>query len=462
MGNAEFSQSQRWCPALGERMPSPADLLEFLSRHSEFEFHLCEFIETASYLPAAWLKFGSFCEKFNRPVNEVETRLRIIEAARLVPAYRNLACASSSIWQDIPVLEKSLLRENLQEYINPRFDKQRLWLRPTSGTTGPAFTTYYSSEFFVQMQLVDICKIAWLAGIYDSDFRSRPILCLSLHDKKYLPNRVWGPPDGSTGLTVRPIFDESDPGSVSKIIALLEECQPSILTLKPNILQHLLERSTSELRSSIKRVRAIVCSGAELTEELRLASNRELGIPTINAYGLSEIGFVGSECHLCCGFHVYPDVIVEVLRDGQVSSSGVGDLLLSSGSNAAMPLLRYRTGDIGEVALENCECGRTGKRIVKLSGRRVPNFRLRDGTEFAPTALDALLTVFPLQEFQVTQREVDLVEIGLQFPQSCDSDALSQQVKIFVKSEMRDLVRVLTVPITRGSDSKFQRYISLV
>ena len=115
--------------------------------------------------------------------------------------------------------------------------------------------------------------------------------------------------------------------------------------------------------------------GEPWTEEMRCAIEEELGIHAFNNYGLSEIigPGVAIECGCQQGMHVfedhfYPEIINpetgEVLPDGET-----GELVLTTLSKYAMPMIRYRTRDITKIIAEPCECGRTIRRIARISSR---------------------------------------------------------------------------------------------
>src|SRR3954451_18511785 len=142
--------------------------------------------------------------------------------------------------------------------------------------------------------------------------------------------------------------------------------------------------------------------GEPWTEGLREQIERELpGLRAVNFYGLSEMcgPGVATEClEVRDGLHVQEDhFLVEVVdpETGEVLGEGAeGELVFTTLLKEAMPLLRYRTGDIGSLTLEPCACGRTTGRIRGLRGRRDDMIIVR-GVNLYPSNVEHLLMGVP-------------------------------------------------------------------
>ncbi len=142
--------------------------------------------------------------------------------------------------------------------------------------------------------------------------------------------------------------------------------------------------------------------GEPWTDELREEIERELpGLRAVSFYGLSEMcgPGVAAEClDVRDGLHVHEDhFLVEVVdpESGAPLDEGVeGELVFTTLVKEAMPLLRYRTGDIGSLTLEPCACGRTSARIRGLRGRRDDMITVR-GVNLFPSNVEHLLLSVP-------------------------------------------------------------------
>ena len=137
--------------------------------------------------------------------------------------------------------------------------------------------------------------------------------------------------------------------------------------------------------------------GEPWTEGLRTKIDTALGIRAINFYGLSEMcgPGVATECLTARdGLHVQEDhFLVEVVdpEDGSPLPPGAdGELVFTTLTKEALPLIRYRTGDLGALSLEPCACGRTTARLIRLGGRRDDMMIIR-GVNLYPSAVEQIL-----------------------------------------------------------------------
>jgi phenylacetate-CoA ligase len=137
--------------------------------------------------------------------------------------------------------------------------------------------------------------------------------------------------------------------------------------------------------------------GEPWTEQMRSQLDRELGISAVNFYGLSEMcgPGVAAECLAARdGLHVHEDhFLVEVVdpESGEPLAEGEeGELVFTTLAREALPLIRYRTGDIGSLTTAPCECGRTTARIRSLRGRLDEMLIIR-GVNLFPSNVEHLL-----------------------------------------------------------------------
>jgi phenylacetate-CoA ligase len=177
--------------------------------------------------------------------------------------------------------------------------------------------------------------------------------------------------------------------------------------------------------------------GEPWTEGLRAQIDRALGIKAINFYGLSEMcgPGVATECLLVRdGLHVQEDhFLVEVIDpdDGSPVAPGtVGELVFTTLTKEALPLIRYRTGDLGAIATEPCPCGRTTVRLTQLGGRRDDMLIIR-GVNVYPSHVEQILTrvdgVAPHWRL-VVERTGPMDELTLECePASLDGDRVGLQ-----------------------------------
>jgi phenylacetate-CoA ligase len=214
--------------------------------------------------------------------------------------------------------------------------------------------------------------------------------------------------------------------------------------------------------------------GEPWTEGLREQIERELpGLRAVNFYGLSEMcgPGVASEClEVRDGLHVHEDhFLVEVVdpETGDVLEEGnEGELVFTTLMKEAMPLLRYRTGDIGSLTFEPCACGRTTARIRGLRGRRDDMIIVR-GVNLYPSNVEHLLMGVPevAAHYQlVVERSGPMDELTVQCEpasSSVDVAALGSSVENLLREHLgiRVTVEVLAMGAVPRSEGKAVRVV---
>ena len=185
-------------------------------------------------------------------------------------------------------------------------------------------------------------------------------------------------------------------GRTARQAMLLQDLGAEVLVSTPSyalaIAQGLDDAGVRETRLELG-----LFGGEPWTEHLRAEIERALGLSAINFYGLSEMcgPGVAAECLVARrGLHVNEDhFIVEVIDpvDGHPLGPGTeGELVFTTLTKEALPLLRYRTRDIGCLLDEPCRCGRTTVRLTGLRGRHDDMLIVR-GVNIHPTHVEQLL-----------------------------------------------------------------------
>src|SRR5439155_11520796 len=196
------------------------------------------------------------------------------------------------------------------------------------------------------------------------------------------------------GCTVVPISG----GMTERQVLMLEDLGGQVLCCTPsyalNLAQTLAERGVGRDRLKLR----VGIFGAEpWTDAMRDALERQLGIKALNVYGLSEI--VGPGVSAECveerrGAHVQEDhFLVEVIdpQSGQPCAPGVeGELVFTTLTKEALPMLRYRTGDLSSIDLAPCACGRTLARMARVRGRLDDMLIIR-GVNLYPSEVERVL-----------------------------------------------------------------------
>ena len=188
----------------------------------------------------------------------------------------------------------------------------------------------------------------------------------------------------------------------------------SVVSYVPRIIEKL--DALPEGERDIPSLKVGIFGSETFSDETRKRIESRLGIECFDIYGMTEtggIGTTGQDCRCHCGIHVWEDQYITEIVDpvtGEIVPDGeVGEVVFTSLTREAMPILRYRTHDLSRiVSREKCECGRTSLRIDRITGR-TDDMLIVKGVNFYPRQVEQALKEIPgvADEFQIILEERD-------------------------------------------------------
>jgi phenylacetate-CoA ligase len=200
------------------------------------------------------------------------------------------------------------------------------------------------------------------------------------------------------GCTVVPMSG----GGTERQVTLLKDFAANVICATPSYALNIAEVAVAmgvDLRGPALRIGVF---GAEpWSEAMRHDLEARLGVKAVDVYGLSEVlgPGVGSECHVAqAGLHGWEDHFLFEIVDPhtlQVLPAGAtGELVITTLTKQALPMIRYRTRDITRLDHAPCACGRTHVRIMRVTGRDDDMLIIR-GVNVYPSQVEAVLVGFP-------------------------------------------------------------------
>lgn len=190
-------------------------------------------------------------------------------------------------------------------------------------------------------------------------------------------------------------------GQTERQITLLRDFGATVLTCTPSYALNLAEVAENmgvDLFSS--RLRVGVFGAEPWSEAMRSELDRRLGIQAHDIYGLSEImgPGVAVECSQRHGLHGWEDHFLFEVIDPEtlepLPEGEIGELVITTLTKEALPMIRYRTRDMTRITTEPCPCGRTHARILRITGRNDDMMIIR-GVNVYPSQIEAVLVGFP-------------------------------------------------------------------
>ncbi len=370
-------------------------------------------------------------------------RLRAIvwRAFERVPLFRQrleerwLYPGSLNSLQDLsayPFTVKEDLRDNYPFGLFASPMEEVVRLHASSGTTGKPIVVAYTQE--------DVA--VW------SEVMLRTLASCGLHRGDVVQNAYgYGLFTGglgahygaeALGATVIPISG----GNTERQLMVMRDFGVTALCCTPSYFLHLLERAR-ETKAGLGKLRVGIFGAEPWSDAMRRHIEEESGIRAYDIYGLSEIigPGVASECARQDGLHVFEDHFYPEIVDpktGQVVPEGTeGELVLTTLSKQAMPMIRYRTRDITAFIPGPCACGRTLRRIRRV-GRRSDDMLIIRGVNVFPSQIEtALLAVEgTLPHYQIVlTREKGLDELEVRV--EVTPEVFSDEVRVLEKVQER-------------------------
>jgi len=365
-----------------------------------------------------------------------EERLReiISHAYNSVPLYREKFDAQGIKPGDIRTLEdlrklpfttKQEVRDGIPHRSIARgFDLRNCIRASTSGTSGGPMPVFYDKRFW------DYCQAAWI-------FRKQWAIGVEPW-QKVLVIEFGAPPkrdqDGgrgpaeerrgsrgreSLGPIVRllrgrrrsmPLFDDAN-----QVLTHMLKFDPKLVRGSPSYLRLLAEAMAD--RGVDGLADKVVRTEGELTDgETRRYLESSFKCRVFDEYSTWDFGNGAWECTRREGYHIDADMLImEVMRGGEQASAGErGEIVVTNLLNYAMPLIRYRVGDLGILDDRYCSCGRGLPLLKSIEGRMADCFALPDGQLVSPRTIMTAIQGSPgVSRYQAVQESMSQVRIQL-------------------------------------------------
>jgi len=264
-------------------------------------------------------------------------------------------------------------------------------------------------------------------------------------------------------------------GNTERQLEIMMDFGVTVLHCTPSYALYLAE--TAKARGVVDKLKLrIGCFGAEpWSDESRKELEEALHIKAFDSYGLSEMmgPGVAFECQEQHGLHIWEDhFLIEILdKDEQPCAPGEpGELVVTSLTKEAMPLIRYHTGDVTYIMEEKCNCGRTSRKLHRFLGRADDMLIVR-GINVFPSQIEDVLVGIPEigNYFQVVvdrkRHGLDELSIQVEMKDEAFTGELSDLSRIQKKTEERlksvlnvrsriELVEKGSIPRTAGKSRK--------
>jgi phenylacetate-CoA ligase len=244
-------------------------------------------------------------------------------------------------------------------------------------------------------------------------------------------------------------------GSTERQIELMQDLGTTAIACTPSYFLHIMEVA-EKMGISIRndtRLKVGIFGAEPWSLETRKRIEDVTGINAYDIYGTSEIsGPLFTECHVKKGIHVWGDMFLTEVIDPKtgepVEDGEQGELVFTTLHKFALPLIRYRIGDLTIMNSEICECGRTHPRIMRILGRTDDMLIIR-GINVFPSQVESVLMNIPAVgdhwEIIVDRKgPLDIMTVRVELTESGFSDKIGDLMKL-KKQISKELKSVLNI-----------------
>ena len=300
----------------------------------------------------------------------------------------------------LPFFTKEDFREAYPLAMNcvPRKDLREF--HQSSGSTGtPVVMAYTKNDLLQWAECMARCYS--MAGMDEGD-------AVQIMPTFGLFNGGFGCYHGArkAGLFIIP----ASSGNTDRQLKLMRDFKTKGFISVVSYVPRLIEKLDASAEKDLPYLKVGIFGSETFSDETRKRIESRLGIECFDIYGMTETGGVGTtgqDCKAHAGLHVWEDqYITEIIdpKTGEVLPDGeYGEVVFTSLTREAMPIIRYRTHDISRIlSREKCACGRTSLRIDRITGR-TDDMLIVKGVNFYPRQVEDALKEIPgvADEFQI-------------------------------------------------------------
>ncbi|NNE08772.1 MAG: phenylacetate--CoA ligase family protein [Gemmatimonadetes bacterium] len=359
---------------------------------------------------------------------EAEIAALLEYACEHVPFYREFR---ETPFAQFPLIDKKMLKAGGNSFLSEQRETLgRLTTKVTSGSTSEPLKIVKDAGSMAREQAATYRSYGW-AGVRPGDAQAR-FWGVPLKAKDARKNAVRDALLNRKRYSAFNYTPASFPGYMDALRAQGPDYiygYPSILAEIGHWLRQDPARAGSPGKGPVPTLRAIITTAEILTPTMREAIEQGFATRVFDEYGCAEVGSIAHDCEHG-SLHVNSEnLLVEILTDeGEIRSEGTGRLVLTELHNRAQPLIRYDSGDYGELSFAPCACGRALPVLENVHGRAYdtvigPEGRRYNAAFFSYIFKEVQLRGEMVRQFQVIQNDR---EITFRIVRGADYDSSSE------------------------------------
>ena len=409
------------------------------------------------------------CPEVMRDIQQRRLKALVAHAIQYVPHYRDLArrggfraenVSLETISELFPVLDRAEVRSAPNRFVSEAFTSRQTNVASTSGTSGSPLRVVRSKSALHQNYAFFARFLGW-HGLTPFS-RSATFAGRTLVSSARTEPPFWRRNPAMNDMQFSSYHISSN--TISAYLEALERFQPEFIDAYPSAIHALAKGLLASGRSTWIRPTVVITSSETLLPSQRAVIEAAFSCPVRDQYGSVELAmFVGQCAHGT--YHAAPEYgLLEFIPEPDSDGSRLSSIVTTGFLNLAMPLIRYRIGDVVEAGDGTpCACGRAGTTIKTITGRLDDVIKTPDGR-----AIGRLGPVFKqaneILECQLIQTAIDQIEVHAVPVPGCGPDP-AEPIVAGLRARLPDSMHItvrLVPRIERGSNGKLRTVVSRI
>lgn len=361
-------------------------------------------------------------------------------------------------WNNVPVLEKSMIRQNIERLLDPNVKAKDIAIATTGGSTGTPLKVYTDKRF--HFEVLGWRAFSWWkvspASHVGIIHRRVPVSIMS----KFFNRILWWP--------TRRIYLHASSITDKELKKFVNDISKNKISWLQGYVGG-LERVASYIQENnlkINCLKLVWSTSAPLYPNVRKKLENAFGCKVMNQYGCCEIPNIAIQCPMGEGLHINSDYVhVDIVNkdDSPCFIDQEGDMLVSNLYGYAFPLIKYRLGDRGTLLGERCKCRCNLPLLGEIKGRISDSIYTPDGLYVDGSYLTTIFDNYTslVDQFQVYQYMDYSVTVFIKpINPDVDMSSIVSMIEQQIKKNVQNKIPVNIELVNRIKDDKGKiRYV---
>lgn len=267
--------------------------------------------------------------------------------------------------EQLPIMTRDTVRDNFKDLCARNYSPRQFQHVTTGGSSGTPL------ELYLESGVTDAKEWAFMKTQWDRvGYRFRDKCAIFRGYKVPVSANTFWKSQLFGRWMLFSSYDINDQ-NLSSYVKKLKAYNPKFIQAYPSAISLLAKYINENDIHNLPNIKAILCGSENLIPMQRKLLEETFNTKVYSWYGLTEKVVLAGECEVSNHYHIFPEYGITELIDenGKTITSGTGEIVGTGFNNYAMPLIRYKMGDVGVLSNKKCECGREYPLFERIEGR---------------------------------------------------------------------------------------------